>query len=94
MMKENEIKQVIKDIRANPEVAPARMMRYLVDSYYSVQEYRKRASNQVRACTAAGDAVGAIDWLQSEAERFEQNIKKVLAALWAAGRAPTRESVR
>jgi hypothetical protein len=52
--------------------------RYLVDSYYGLQEYRKSSDNQLSALTKSGEAVEIIDWLAANMYALETQIKTVL----------------
>lgn len=52
--------------------------RYLVDAYYIMQEDRKRAHNQVRATTEAGEPSAVLAWLAAQSEALEGQIKRAL----------------
>lgn len=52
--------------------------RYLVDTYYMMQEDRKRASNQVRALHTSDDPSTVVEWLASQSHMLEQQIKRAL----------------
>jgi len=52
--------------------------RFLVDTYYSIQEERIRANNQIRALTEAGEPVDVLDWLAENAHTLEKQIKRAL----------------
>lgn len=52
--------------------------RYLVDTYYIVQEDRKRADNQVRAMKESGEPVALIVWLAEQHRSLENQIKGAL----------------
>ena len=55
--------------------------RYLVDYYYTMQDDRKRAHNQVRALRASEPEVEPHDlilWVAGNTEKLEDNIKKAL----------------
>ncbi len=53
--------------------------RYLVDAYYTIQENRKAAGNQVAALVKAKEPHDVIAWLQAQNETLEQQIKRALA---------------
>lgn len=55
-------------------------VRYLVDSYYQIQEYRKRAGNQVREMVKAGEYNAVIEWIFKNMKDLEYKIKKALEA--------------
>lgn len=53
-------------------------VRYLVDSYYQIQDYRKRAANQVREMVKTGVYNEVIEWMFKSMKDIETNIKKAL----------------
>lgn len=58
-------------------------LRYLVDSYYQTQEYRKAIDNQIRSMQQGYDGEGAdvpmaVDWLAKNVSNQELQIKKML----------------
>lgn len=63
--------------RAAVTLTPAEA-RYLVDLYYQVQEYRKRAANQNRAMGESGEPHQLIDWVFASMETLENDIKRAL----------------
>ena len=54
--------------------------RYLVDAYYAIQENRKRSSNQERAAGEAQEPHAIFDWMTSNHEVMEAQIKRALDA--------------
>lgn len=54
-------------------------IRYLVDSYYSLQEYRKATSNQQRASGEAGEPALVLGWLLDQTNTLEGQIKRALS---------------
>ncbi len=66
-------------------------VRFLVDSYYSIQEYRKAVGNQLLALEKSGEPNSILSWLFSQHETLENQVKKALdwwtdvdpAAAWA-----------
>lgn len=72
------ISKLARDIKAaTAELTPSEA-RYLVDSYYEIQEYRKAAHNQVRALTTSEEPCEIIQWLGDQMETLENQIKRVL----------------
>lgn len=72
------MQRLSKDLRkASKELSP-KEARYLVDTYYNVQEYRKAAANQVRAMTEAGEPNSLIQWLFDNMRILENDIKSAL----------------
>lgn len=58
--------------------------RYLVDSYYIMQEDRKRANNQVRALASSEEPADVIQWLAQQSTTLENQIKRALDSYSAA----------
>lgn len=58
--------------------------RYLVDAYYSIQEYRKASGNQVTALSKSGEPCSVIAWLNEQMATLEGQIKRALDA-WTDG---------
>lgn len=72
------IMRMNKDIRESVlKLSPAEV-RYLVDTYYQMQDARIRAANQERALTTAEEPHTVISWLLEQNENLENQIKKTL----------------
>ena len=54
-------------------------VRFLVDSYYMMQEYRKRSGNQVRALNESVEPHDVILWLMAQNETLEHQVKRALS---------------
>lgn len=65
--------------RAAETLSPSEI-RYLVDAYYQVQEYRKALANQIRTTSQAGEPSSVFCWLFDNVERLEKNIRSALDA--------------
>lgn len=61
------------DLREASRTLSVDEARYLVDSYYIMQESRKRANNQIRSMTIEPTAV--ITWVAQASQRIEDEIK-------------------
>lgn len=75
------LKQLRKDLIEASETLGPREIRYLVDVYYQLQEYRKRASNQGRASAEAEpkpEPIGAVILLLDQFRGMENAIKSAL----------------
>jgi len=72
------IKRLIKDLRTAANRLSPSDVRYLVDTYYQIQEQRKRAANQVRAAGEAGEPNELVNWIFDTFKRVEYYIKKTL----------------
>jgi len=57
--------------------------RYMVDSYYDLQEYRKASANRERAASADAEPHELISWLTVQTATLEKQIQRALGA-WAA----------
>ena len=75
-----KIARLRKDLKQASTTLSEQEARYLVDSYYIMQEDRKRAHNQVRALGENAEPHSVIQWLADQSETLESEIKKVLAA--------------
>lgn len=67
-----------KDLRAAAATLGLREVRFLVNTYYQIQEYRKAAAAQVRGLTVAGDPNQAILWTEHTMRQMESDIKIML----------------
>lgn len=57
-----------------------REARFLVDTYYQMQENRIRAAHQTRACAENSEPHATLEWLQGQAEGLEGQVKRILDA--------------
>jgi hypothetical protein len=73
-----QLHKLKKDLRAAAVTLTATEARFLVDSYYIMQEDRKRAHNQVRALDADKEPHEIVGWLAGNSRLLENEIKKVL----------------
>ena len=74
--------KLTKDIKNTANTLTDNEARYIVDTYYQIQEYRKRTNNQIRAVDQQTDDAPH-ETLQYFADNFtimENNMKKVLKA--------------
>lgn len=67
-----------RDLRQAAKTLTPDEARYLVDSYYTIQEYRKSTGNQVRALSESEEPSGVLEWFFTQHRELEANIKKVL----------------
>lgn len=74
------ITRLRKDLKDASVTLSEQEARYLVDSYYIMQEDRKRAHNQVRALGENAEPHSVIVWLADNSRMLENEIKKVLDA--------------
>ena len=71
-------KRLRADLKLAAQSLTPKEARYLVDTYYQMQENRKRAENQKRALAGAGEPSLAVSFLKKEAERLEGEAKYML----------------
>lgn len=57
--------------------------RYLVDSYYQIQDYRKASNNQGRALEKSEEPHAVVGWLGSQMDAVEGQLKRALGE-WAS----------
>lgn len=74
------ISKAVKESMAN---ITGDQLRFLVDSYYQTQQYRKTVENQIRAVQQGFDGEGAeaplaLDWIAKNIRNQENQIKKML----------------
>jgi hypothetical protein len=74
------VTRLTRDIRNAATLLSINEARYLVDSYYQIQEYRKSAGNQARSLVTAGEPNEVISWLFKQQETLEGQIKRALDA--------------
>lgn len=72
--------KLTKDLRDATKVLTPGEVRYLVDFYYQIQEYRKRAANQLRASDESDEPNELIGWMHGNLRSFENNIKSAMDA--------------
>lgn len=54
--------------------------RFLVDSYYTMQENRKASGNQIRALNESGEPHTVLDWWHKQCATMEQQVERALDA--------------
>jgi Transposase IS116/IS110/IS902 family len=67
-----------KDLKTAATTLTAHEARFLVDSYYSIQGYRIRFGNQIRAMSESGEPHELTRWMYANVEGLESNVKKAL----------------
>jgi hypothetical protein len=80
----NPIQKLSKDLKKASIKLSKREVRYLVNSYYQIQEYRKAAANQVLALEKAEEPNEVISWLNENMNSLESQIKRALDT-WSSG---------
>ncbi len=72
------ITRLDRDIKLASQLSSREEIRYLVDGYYTIQEYRKATNNQVRALGESDEPNSVIRWLSSQVEHLENQVKRSL----------------
>jgi hypothetical protein len=72
------IQRLNRDLKNAAKILTPGEARYLVDAYYTIQDYRKAAGNQIRALGESGEPNTLIEWFFGQYETLENNIKKTL----------------
>ena len=72
------ITKISKDLKKAAVGISRNEVRYMVDTYYQVQEYRKGTANQVRSMEETEEPHEMITWVLDNMTTIEGNIKKAL----------------
>jgi hypothetical protein len=67
-----------KDLKAAAQTMGRQEIRYLVDTYYQVQDYRKASGNQQIALRRSDEPNALLSWVGQQFEGVEGTIKKAL----------------
>jgi len=78
------IAKLTRDLKQAATTLSRAEARYLVDSYYLLQEDRKRSENQVRALDESGEPHEVIVWLATNSWLLERNVRSALGAYASA----------
>jgi len=72
------VMRLSKDVRMAARNLRSREIRYLVDTYYQIQDYRCQLANQTRALKEAGEPTEVVEWLYQQQYGLEQRLKSIL----------------
>lgn len=78
------ITRLSKDLKQATVTLSQREARYLVNSYYQIQEYRKASDNQERELNTRQEPHSTLAWLSDNMEKLEMQICRALDAYSAA----------
>ncbi len=67
-----------KDLKEAAVIMSDTEIRYLVDQYYAIQEYRKATGNQIRAMEELAEPSKVIEWFFDNTRVLENQIKNAL----------------
>lgn len=80
MIELEPLQRLSRDLKEAARTLSPNEARYLVDSYYQIQEYRKASDNQVRAMSESTEPHQVLTWLASNSEVLENQIRRALDA--------------
>jgi hypothetical protein len=72
------IRKLSKDIRTASKTLSNQEARYLVDTYYNLQDFRKATGNQIRALGESKEPNESIQFFYNQFNTLEKSIKSVL----------------
>jgi hypothetical protein len=75
---QSEVTRLTKDLAAASTTLSDSEARFLVDSYYMMQDNRIRAAGQVRALSKSGEPHQVLTWLTTQSRTLEDQIKRSL----------------
>lgn len=78
------IERLTRDLRAGAKALTIPEARFLVDAYYTMQDNRIHAANQVRALAEAGEPNEVLGWFMEQGLALEREVAKALDAFSAA----------
>ena len=72
------IGKLSKDLRQSAALLSRDEVRYLVDLYYQIQDFRKASSNQIFSMAKEGEPTALLGWSKDQMEAIEKQIKKCM----------------
>ena len=75
-----KVKRLNKDIKQAAATLSRQEARYLVDTYYQIQEHRMATAAQSRTLSKTGEPNAVVEYLTTELATLENEIKKALRA--------------
>lgn len=72
------VRRLTKDIRSASKGLSSKEARYLVNTYYTLQDFRKSTGNQIKALDKAGEPNEGITFFFNQFAVLEKSIKSVL----------------
>ena len=76
------ITKLSRDLKQASTLLSRNEAKFLVDSYYEMQESRKRSGNQVRALDVSGEPHATLGWFFDQSSTLESQVKGALE-VWA-----------
>ena len=78
MNQPDPVTRLTKDLIQAAKILSHNEARFLVDSYYQMQENRIRGTARLRELTKSGEPHGVLAWLADQDSTLEQQIKRAL----------------
>lgn len=75
---EDGLRKLPRDLRKAAATLGPTEVRYLVDSYYQLQDFRKASANQTRALSVSDEPHATVSFFQAEFGTIESQIKSAL----------------
>jgi hypothetical protein len=72
------VQRLTSDLKEGVKQMSRDEARFLVDAYYTIQDYRIAAANQVKSVGEAGEPCDVLRWLFTQHETMENQIKRAL----------------
>lgn len=72
------IMKLSKDLKNASKTFSNQEARYLVDTYYQIQDFRKTTANQIRSMEETGEPIEVMTWLLENMKTLENQIKNAL----------------
>lgn len=83
-VKIEELERLSKDLRAAAGEMGRDEVRFLVDSYYQVQDFRKASANQERALSTGGEPHDMVGFFAAQFDVLEAQLKRALDSFSSA----------
>ena len=77
-MELEQIQKLNKDLKTAAKILSDQEARYLVDTYYQMQDFRKATANQVRVMKESNEPHMVLGWFLWSSETLESELKKAL----------------
>lgn len=84
MLEFESIQRLSKDLKDAAKILSVDEARFLVDTYYIIQEDRKRSASQVRTLGENAEPHSMLQWFATQSKMLENQIKKALDAYSAS----------
>jgi len=76
----NQIEDITDEVRKQAVMLGPQEVRYLVDTYYNMQDRRKTSANQERALSSADEPITLVDFIRAMDTLTEKKIRQLLQA--------------